>query len=331
MVAHTPVPEVDLAAPRAPRPLRTGIWQPRQPAFWLLAVMTAIGVALTVQMLSRADDPAIWGITLIGLAVEVVILGWIAFLLPSARVQPRSLRLGALFLGGVTALGIAAFLNSAFGSSLWQYGLQSFEGSITAPVSEDALRFTCLIGVLALAATRRLSAMDGVVYGFLVGAGFELMENVTYSVHVDEAGEALQSVISRMTMGFGLHALWTAVAGGALAYIWSRKQAGLSSRWWLLVPAYLLPMLMHMGWDAPSLSVIPIIKYIECAVLYAISITALVVVARLARRDELRRYGVEVGGSAAIHTRAEWKSLGRAGRRARAEAVLAEEERSRTP
>lgn len=272
---------------------RTGLWQPAQPAFWLLAVITLAALPLLgLSLIGMGADWGIWAVALIGCALQTLLLLWIAHLVSGVRGRPRrqlrSLRLGALLAGAVAAPGFAVVVNSLYGEFLGAYGLNRLSAAISAPITEDAVRMVCLILILALAATRRLTILDGVVYGFLVGAGFELMENVLYVLRGDDLGAAMQSVVVRMLMGFGLHALWTAVAGGALAYIWSRAQAGIPTRWWILIPAYVLPMLLHVGWDAPGLSVIPFLKFIEWFLLYLVTVGAFIGVVWWGRREARR-------------------------------------------
>lgn len=308
---------------------RASMWQPRQPVFWLLVGMLAVSLLALIPLFIMAPaGGGVWVVALVGAAVQAALLIGVARMMPRAGIQPRSLRLGALFAGGFAATGFAATINSLNGDPLQAFGLGNLSAALSAPIAEDATRIVCTIAILALASARRLTVIDGVVYGFLVGAGFEIMENLIYAVRAEDLSDAVQSLIARLLMGFGLHAFWTAIAGGVLAYIWSRRQAGLSSRWYLMIPGYLLPMLLHAGWDAPASSVVPGIKYIEFFLLYAVSLGALIAVVAWGRRDEWRRYGANGGVDGAPGsdgapglTRAEWKRLGWRERRDLAEAM----------
>lgn len=288
------------------------LWQPRQPVFWLLLVLAGFGMFTMILSLVAAKAALeVWVVALVAFAVQTAVLLWVARTLPRVRTQSLSLRLGAFLLGSLGAIGLAANINGEYGGFLPAYGLKNFQAAISAPITEDASRMICVIAILALAVAARgtLSVMDGVVYGFLVGAGFEVFENLIYAMRADAFAEALQSALMRMLMGFGLHALWTAIAAGALAYVWSRVLAGKASRWWVIVPAYLLPMLLHMGWDAPGLLLFPLFKFVEWILLYLLTLGAFVAAVRWGRVDERRRYGADGGGSAqgdetdAIHSR----------------------------
>lgn len=310
--------EMSVAPPERVRVSRASMWQPRQPVFWLLVGMLAVSLLALIPLFIMAPaGGGVWAVALVGAALQAALLIGIARTIPRARIQPRSLRLGALFAGGFAATGFAATINSLNGDPLQALGLGNLSAALSAPIVEDATRIVCTIAILAFASARRLTVIDGVIYGFLVGAGFEIIENLIYAVRAEDLSVGVQSLITRLLMGFGLHAFWTAIAGGVLAYIWSRRQAGLSSRWYLMIPGYLLPMLLHAGWDAPASSVVPGVKYVEYFLLYAVSLGAFIAVAAWGRRDEWRRYGANgaadgVPGSdgAPGLTRAEWKRLG---------------------
>lgn len=288
---------MDMPVPQMKR--KPDLWQPRQPVLWLLLVLAAIGtITLIASLVAAQAALEVWVVALVAVALQTAVLLWVARILPRLRSQSLSLQLGAFLLGSLGAIGLAANINSEYGGFLPAYGLKNFQEAIAAPITEDASRMICVIAILALAVAARgtLSVMDGVVYGFLVGAGFEVFENLLFAVRADAFAGALQTALTRMLMGFGLHALWTAVAAGALAYVWARVLAGQPSRWWVIVPAYLLPMLLHMGWDAPGIYVFPLFKFVEWILLYLLTIGAFVAVVRWGRIDERRRYGADGGG-----------------------------------
>ncbi len=296
-------PDAVMDMPVSPMKRKPDLWQPRQPVFWLLLLLAAFGmVSMILSLVATEAALEVWMVALVAFALQTAVLLWVARILPRVRSQSLSLRLGAFLLGSLGAIGLAANINGEYGGFLPAYGLKNFQAAISAPITEDASRMICVIAILALAVAARgtLSVMDGVVYGFLVGAGFEVFENLLYAMRADALADALQSAVMRMLMGFGLHALWTAVAAGALAYVWSRVLAGQSSRWWVIVPAYLLPMLLHMGWDAPGIYVFPLFKFVEWILLYLLTIGAFVAVVRWGRLDERRRYGADGGGSAGV-------------------------------
>lgn len=307
-----------LAIRRAPE-----LWQPRHPVFWLAAVLVLVFGALTVvELASAVDEPlaALAAVVLCG--AQVVVLWLIVRAMPRFHRQSASLMLLAVVWGGTVAPGVAMLAGPGAQDLLWSFGLESVSASLRAPVNEDLMRLLGVLAVLALASRRTLTVMDGAVYGFIVGAGFEVVENLLYALRGDSFGETMSVGIMRLLVGFGLHALWTTVAGAGLAYCLSRRQQGVSSRWWVLVPAVLAPMLLHAGWDAPSPSVFPFIKLLLLALLYALTIALFLGSVRWGRRDEDRWYLERIPSAIPL---VQFRALPRAQRRAIAAAAVAEE------
>ena len=258
----------------------------RSPVRWIIAVCLLVCAPLQLRALgAEAPSPPVLGIGLLAAALQTALLWTAASLLLGGRRRPRSLRLTALAWGAFVVPAIAAFANTRAFGLLNELGLHSFAASIAAPINEDALRFAGTLGVLSLAASRgRLAVSDGAVYGFLVGAGFEAAENLAFVLAASDGPQALQTALVRTGLGFGLHALWTALTGMVLAYCSSRAQAGLPARWGLLVPGLALPMLLHALWDAPSLSIAPGTTFLVLGAVYAVSLALCAAGALWARR-----------------------------------------------
>lgn len=258
----------------------------RSPVRWIIAVCLLVCAPLQLLALgAEAPSPPVLGIGLLAAALQTALLWLAVSLLLGGRRRSRSLRLAALAWGAFVVPAIATFANTRAFGLLNELGLHSFAASIAAPINEDALRFAGTLGVLSLVASRgRLTVTDGAVYGFLVGAGFEAAENLAFVLAASDGPEALQTALVRTGLGFGLHALWTALTGMVLAYCSSRAQAGLPARWGLLIPGLALPMLLHALWDAPSLSVAPVATFVVLAAVYAVSLALCTAGAVWARR-----------------------------------------------
>jgi RsiW-degrading membrane proteinase PrsW (M82 family) len=314
-------------APMRRRRSAPAVWQPRQPVFWLMAVLTAVGIVLVVAgRIVSADSAPVFVAAVLFVGVQAVLLWLIVRAIPRFRRQPGSLMAAGLVWGGVVAVPLAGSLNAVNLGALSSFGIDSFAASITAPLNEDLLRLLGVLVVLVLAYRRPLTVMDGVVYGFIVGAGFELMENLSYGLDAGNLDEAIGTGLKRLLLGFALHALWTASAGAVLAYCLSRAQRGFGGRWLLLVPAIALPMLLHAGWDSPSPSVLAEMQLLVQLLVYALTLALFFIAVVWGRRSEYAWFA-ESAGSAL--TRAEFRRLPRAERRTLARAAVDGEARSR--
>lgn len=291
-----------------PRRRPPAIWQPRQPLFWLTAVLVIVcGVAQTRAVFVGAQpDGALAALIFVG--IQAVLLWLILRALPRFPVQPTSIKLVALTWGLFVAALFAAFANRTYISVLPDFGLNSFSASIAAPINEDWLR---LLGVyVALVFARRLQSltvMDGVVYGFIVGCGFELIENLSYALDGEDLSDTLSTGVLRLVFGFGTHALWTTIGGAMLAYCMARKQRGLSGRWLLLIPAVIAPMFFHALWDAPELSISPYFKLALLFVLYVATLVLFFISIAMGRRAEWD--WISTTGPYSDLTKPVWKTL----------------------
>lgn len=303
---------------------RATFWQPRQPILWLyLTLLIVFGTLVLGPVVIASATPEGLAAALIIVGVQAVALWFIARAMPQLKRQPLSLRLFALAVGLFVAVGSAVFLNQIGALAVAAYGLTSFSAALTAPIGEDISRLLGVLAVLTLATRGRITVMDGAVYGFLVGMGFELFENLLYAIRSDDLIATLSTALTRTLVGFGLHALWTTVGGAALAYCLARKQRGLSGRWLVLPAAMLLPMLLHALWDlvpvfAKSAGVLAVL-----AVLYLVSVAAFLAAVRAGRAADWAWITQTAPGRTL--TAAEWKTLPRAERtRLTREAELAD-------
>lgn len=318
---------METASARTAQPRRRApiLWQPGQPVFWVMvALILVFGVSAVIELASAVSAPsALLAAVLLG-AAQAVLLWLIVRAMPRFRRQPRSLRIAAAVWGATVVPGVAIIANTAYGDSLWSFGLKSLTATLTAPVNEDVLRLLGVLVVLSLAGGRRITVMDGAVYGFLVGAGFEVVENLLYALRGDDLLGTLSTGLLRLVVGFGLHALWTTAAGAGLAYCLSRKQQGLGCRWWALILMMLAPMLLHAAWDAPGISVFPGVRYLVFGLIYLLTLALFFGTVAWGRRSEYAWFA-ETGGSAP--SRAEFRRLPRAERRGlAAEAVAGTED-----
>jgi RsiW-degrading membrane proteinase PrsW (M82 family) len=175
-----------------------------------------------------------------------------------SRPEPPRVVLTALVLGAASAIVAAAveLISQRYVPLSRNPWLAADETALFfAAIPEEVIK----ISIIALIARRRRDfdePMDGVVYGTAVGLGFAALENILYVV--GSAGAWGGVAVMRGILSVPFHGALGAIAG---AYI-ARAHFGAlgmhhSGRWRrprLLVLAWLVPIVLHTGFDAPLFS-----------------------------------------------------------------------------
>jgi RsiW-degrading membrane proteinase PrsW (M82 family) len=128
-------------------------------------------------------------------------------------------------------------------------------------LNEELLK-VCGVVMIVLAAPQVIfGPLDGLIYGALIGLGFQVTENVIYGLNnivlsgaTNPAQAVLNSVLVRVgTTGLGSHWTMTAVGGAGIGYLVGRSRHGGP-----VLPAIAclpLAISMHLLFDAPAVSV----------------------------------------------------------------------------
>lgn len=259
--------EARLSAPpaRAPRWGRQeSLIQPRQPAFWLYALLFAIGAwfFLDQQSMMSALSTAYllsWALVLI-YAIPVAL---VIYRLDLFEREPKILVAAALVWGGVIATSLAAEANSAWLEVLGKVASPGFTSewgkAIVGPGVEETLKLSGVVILYLIASDEFDGPMDGFVYGAMVGLGFTVVEDVSYFINavaaapgaVDQAGPVFDTFIIRV-VGGGLygHVLFTGLTGTGFAYLMTRPLAGDLRRVGALA-CIAAGVAAHVVWNSP--------------------------------------------------------------------------------
>lgn len=251
------------AAPRWGR--QASIVQPREPAFWLLCGLLAIGGWLFVReqalMSSLTDAWLLSWALMLAYAVPVAL---IVYRLDLFEREPKSVLGAALIWGGVVATSLAVYANEAWLSVLSKVVTpdvaSGWGNAIVAPGVEETLKLMGVVVIFLIASSEFDGIMDGFVYGAMVGLGFTVVEDLSYFIiaaaavpgTVDQSGPVLDSFLIRV-VGGGLygHVLFTGLTGLGFAYLVSQRRIRLPRRLAGGVLCIAAGVAAHFVWNSP--------------------------------------------------------------------------------
>lgn len=160
----------------------------------------------------------------------------------------------AAFLWGGSVCTLGAQLFAPAMTLMEKLGLPVFTASFAGAYPEEFLKAVGVL-VIALASTYVLRPWHTFMVGFMVGLGFEVVENCYYSVSLavldptSDLSGALTSWGTRMLLGVFLHPICTAVAGYGIGHALFRARWPLSRRLWTAAGFYLIGFGLHFLWN----------------------------------------------------------------------------------
>ncbi len=259
----------------------------RRPLFWVLVAALPVGLIACLYLSPSLFDPTPeWALGLLLATAQTLLALLIVFLLDTRR--SIGLLFGALaFAWGVlVSTPLAMFVNTAWISALTKAGLGTVSAAMVAPIDEELAKAIGALLVLALLLPRRVGPLQGLIIGFLVGAGFEIAENFSYALNAASAAErshvlstVIDTFVLRSTEGLLLHALWTGVIAAGIGAAVGASTAKARSVALLTTAGLLLSaMLFHALWDLPQLSTSSAEAAVRGALLYGTIVAVFLVV-----------------------------------------------------
>jgi protease PrsW len=231
----------------------------------LAVVMAVVSVWALVEVY-RADRITIlsdgwhifFGAAAIWIVYGAIAIGLVVLLQRYARRPAWTIAL-ALAWGACIAIYFTAVSNSAF-STIFQNASGS-DDSIwtTGPVVEELAKGVGVILLALVPVLRRFGPLDGLFYGVVVGAGFQVFEDFTYSLSVasetaNGQWEAIWiNVFLRGVFGLFTHAVWTGIFGAAVGWVAVGGSSGRAKRVLVAVAAFVLVVVLHGADDWTSL------------------------------------------------------------------------------
>jgi RsiW-degrading membrane proteinase PrsW (M82 family) len=257
------------AGPPVPRDWgdTTSVVQPRQPAFWLLVGLMAIGTVRIGSIVAAGFREFPVGAVL---AVVLLTLYAIPFLLFVYRLdlferEPMTMVGAAFAWGGLVATSLALSGNQALFDLASKLGSPELAGrwgpALAAPPVEETLKVLGVVILVLIARDQFDTPLDGMVYGALVGLGFQVVENFIYCMNAIELAGGDREVVPvlgiflvRSLVGLWSHATYTAIAGYGVGYFASRRDRSLAARTGAAALAFAVAFAAHFVWNSPLLT-----------------------------------------------------------------------------
>jgi RsiW-degrading membrane proteinase PrsW (M82 family) len=258
-------------APPAARPTdwteEISIFQPRQAAFWLFAVLLLIGgVSFVNEQLSFANaSTTAWLVGLVLLALYAVPVYLLVNAVDLFEREPRSLLIGALLWGAVIATFLAGHINDQWASILQKvFGAEftrTWGAALIGPGVEELLKFLGVVVIYLIARAEFDDVLDGFVYGAMVGLGFTVAEDMYYffahfvgQAGASDLGGLFEGFFTRIIVGGPYsHVLLTGLTGMGLAFYVTRPDVARSRRVLVAVLLYAAGVAAHFVWNSPLL------------------------------------------------------------------------------
>ncbi|MGX6604429.1 PrsW family intramembrane metalloprotease [Micromonosporaceae bacterium Da 78-11] len=134
--------------------------------------------------------------------------------------------------------------------------------ALAGPAVEETAKTLGVVAIVLIARAQVNSVLDGVVYGAMVGLGFQIVEDIVFAigaVALAGRGDHVQPVIATFLLrgflsGIWSHTLFGALAGAGIGYLVLHRDRGLANRIGVAMLAVLGAWASHVLWNSPLFS-----------------------------------------------------------------------------
>ncbi|MET0422226.1 MAG: PrsW family intramembrane metalloprotease, partial [Actinoplanes sp.] len=237
----------------------------RVPAFWVVAVLLVVGGVRMFRLGERFF--VAYPIATVTALLLFALLG-IPFWLFVAELdflerEPTELVVLAFAWGALVATTVSIPGSGALENVIAKLGsphlAADWGAALAGPTVEEIAKTLGVVAIVLIARAQVNSVLDGVVYGAMVGLGFQLAEDVIFAigaVALAGQGDQVQPVIATFLLrgflsGVWSHTLFGALAGAGLGYLVVRRDRGLGHRVGVAALALLGAWASHVLWNSP--------------------------------------------------------------------------------
>ena len=237
----------------------------RTPAFWVVSGLLVAG-AIRIAVLGGQFVAAYPTATLTATALFALLAVpfWL-FIADLDFLEPEPLAMQALAFAWGALVATSASIPASVAlddliAKLGSPGLAADWGAALAgPTVEEIAKTLGILAIVLIARPQINSVLDGVVYGAMVGLGFQITEDIVYAlgaVALAGRGDSVQPVIATFLLrgflsGVWSHTLFGALAGAGIGYLVVRRDKTTPVRVGVALLAALGAWCSHVLWNAP--------------------------------------------------------------------------------
>ncbi|MEV0897053.1 PrsW family intramembrane metalloprotease [Actinoplanes sp. NPDC049802] len=237
----------------------------RQPAFWVVVTILAVGAVRVSQIavLFFQAYPIATGTAILLFALLAVPFWLFVSELDFLEREPPSLRVLAFAWGGLVATSVSIPGSTALDNLIAKLGspelAAEWGAALAGPTVEEIAKTGGVVAIVLIARAQVNSVLDGIVYGALVGLGFQIVEDVVFAIGaVQQAGEGdqVQPVITTFLVrgflaGVWSHTLFGALAGAGIGYLVVHRDRSRRRRIAVAACALFGAWASHSLWNSP--------------------------------------------------------------------------------
>jgi RsiW-degrading membrane proteinase PrsW (M82 family) len=237
------------------------------PSLWVVLALLLAGAVRIGDMAVRfgAAYPLATATAVLLFALFAVPFWVIVAELDFLEREPISLRLVAFAWGGLVATSVSIPGSAALENLVAKLGsphlAADWGAALAAPTVEEIAKTLGIVAIVLVARSQINSVLDGVVYGALVGLGFQIVENVVFAigaVALAGQGDDVRPVVATFLLrgfvsGIWSHTLFGALAGAGIGYLIVRHDRPRRVRAAGAALCVLGAWAFHVLWNSPLL------------------------------------------------------------------------------
>ncbi|MBU2670107.1 PrsW family intramembrane metalloprotease [Actinoplanes bogorensis] len=239
----------------------------REPAFWVVLTLLIAGGVRMTQLAGHffTAYPRATALSVLLFALLAVPFWLFVSELDFIEREPAELLALAFAWGALVATTVSIPGSAALENLVAKLGsphlAADWGAAIAGPAVEEVAKTLGVVAVVLIARSQVNSVLDGIVYGAMVGLGFQIAEDIVFAVGavaLAGQGDQVQPVIATFLLrgflsGIWSHTLFGALAGAGIGYLVVKRERSRPHRVGVAVLAVLGAWASHALWNSPVL------------------------------------------------------------------------------